>query len=99
MHRGEAARQETLTNLSFCNSALAFFFFLKNQDSLKISVSQVSPKLQEVWYLAIISLRSGIHITGAGMSYSPGKGPELGSLIRYLLLSFPRYTHSHSHKN
>lgn len=98
MHRGEAAHQETVTNLSFYNSALAFFF-LKNQDSLKISVSQVSPKLQEAWYLAIISLHSRTHITGAGMSHSPGKGLELGSLVGYLLSSFPRYTHSHNHKN
>lgn len=97
-HRLEAARQAAVTNLSFCNPALTFFFFLKNQDSLKISVSQVSPKVQEAWYLKIISLHSRTHVTGAGMFHSPGKGPELGSLIGYLLSSFPR-CHSHSHKN
>lgn len=59
-------------------------------------MSETSPKLQEAWYLRIISPHSRTHVMGAGMSLTRGKprGWE-GGLTGYLLLSFPRNNHSH----
>lgn len=53
-------------------------------------MGQASPKLQEAWYLRIISPHTRAHVDGAGMPLPPGEGSELGGLIGYLLLSPPK---------
>lgn len=41
-------------------------------------MSEASPKLQEAWYLRIISPHSRTHVMGAGMSLTPGEAWGLG---------------------
>lgn len=53
-------------------------------------MSEASPKLQEAWYLRIISPHSRTHVMGAGMSLTPGEASGWGGAYRVPSPVFPK---------